>query len=163
MRNLRPGIDQSIKMLIRNCFWLLTPALAWNAYFTPKLADTSFAVDGLAPQALLFAETVLRITVFAAPVFLTMKLDGRTAQMGLILLAVGYLLYFGSWLPHLYFPESDFARSLAGFISPYATPLIFFFGIALIARSALYAAVSVLFTMVHVAHGFFSFLGNANL
>jgi len=146
-----------MKISIANCFWLIIPALAWNAYFAPKLADTNFAIDDLVPQGLLLAETALRIAVFAAPVFLAMKLNGQTARAGLFLLVVGYLFYFGSWITHLYFPESGVARSLAVIVAPYVTPLMIFLGVALIARSALYAVVSVLFAGVHVAHGLYSF------
>ena len=74
-----------MKISIANCFWLIIPALAWNAYFAPKLADTNFAIDGLAPQVLLVAESALRIAVFAAPVFLAMKLNGQAARAGLLL------------------------------------------------------------------------------
>lgn len=151
--------------LLRNCVWLVIPALLWNGIFTSRLGTADFGSEFAVPRTVLWFETIGRIVAFAGPVFLTMRLYGVAGRCGLALLLVGYALYFASWLPHLYWPSGAIALSYVGFLAPYATPLVLFVGIALIGRSWLYGIGTAIFVGAHVAHGLvvFGFIAGSKM
>ena len=138
-----------------NGFWLILPAIVWNVVFASRLTAPGFTDDSAVPQAILWSETVLRILLFAGPVLLAMKLPLSTPW--LTVLVAGYALYFASWLPHLLAPGGPLAQHPAIILGPAITPLIWLLAIAALTESRVYAAASVAFIVVHVAHQFFSF------
>ncbi|MCP4383915.1 MAG: hypothetical protein GY798_21325, partial [Hyphomicrobiales bacterium] len=127
-----------MKLTLANCFWLVVPALLWNVLFTARLTTDGLGGDTGVPSFILTAEMALRIVVFAGPILLPICFNGRLGRVGSALLFFGYGIYFASWLPHLTASNLSFARSTAGAFAPYATPLVFLLGIALIGRSWLY-------------------------
>ena len=65
---------------------------------------------------------------------------------------MGLVIYYASWLPLIYLPETAWSTTAAGLLAPAYTPLIWLAGIALVGGSWLYGALSLLFVVVHVYH-----------
>jgi len=135
-----------------NCFWLLVPILGWNLALTPHLARARPVSDAGVSQFVLAAEWALRIAIFAWPLFLSLRWDRRPGRAGLLVYGLGVLVYFASWLPLIFLPESPWSTSAVGLLAPAYTPLIWLSGIALVGGSRGYAALSLLFVVVHVYH-----------
>ncbi len=100
------------------------------------------------------------------PVFVwNMALASRLAQagsasdagVGLVVYCLGMLVYFASWLPLIFLPESNWSESAAGLLAPAYTPLIWLSGIALVGGSWPYAGLSMLFVVVHVYHNILAY------
>jgi hypothetical protein len=75
----------------------------------------------------------------------------------LVVYLVGLLIYFGSWIPVLKWPEARWSKSAAGVLAPHYTPLLVFASIGLIGHSWVYLSLSVLFVAIHTLHGVQSF------
>ena len=140
----------------RNCLWLIVPLLLWNLLCAPQLTQDIFQSDQGVPQAVLLAEMVLRMAVFGLPLFIPLTWDERMSPLGIGLYVVGTLIYFASWLPLLFAPSSTWSTSTLGLLGPYVTPLLGFFGIALIGHSWSYGLIALLFIVAHAIHGLFA-------
>ena len=140
------------KLQLLNCFWLLLPIFVWNAVFTARLPQAGFKSDAGVPQSVLLAEQWLRIAVFIWPLLLPLRWQDQGSRAGWVLFAVGTLVYFVSWLPLLYLPETAWSKSAVGLLAQAYTPLLWLAGIALIGASWPYALASLLFVGVHVYH-----------
>jgi hypothetical protein len=140
-----------------NCFWLLIPAFVWNIALASRLAQAGSATDAGVPQPVLAAEWALRIAVLAWPLFLPLRWDRQPGRTGLVVYCLGMLVYFASWLPLIFLPESNWSESAAGLLAPAYTPLIWLSGIALVGGSWPYAGLSVLFVVVHVYHNILAY------
>ena len=138
-----------------NGFWLIIPAIVWNVIFALRLTAPGFTDDSVVPKAILWTEMVLRVVLFAGPILLAIKLPLSTPW--LTTLIAGYVLYFASWLPHLLAPDGPLAQHPVIILGPAITPLVLAAGIAGLTGSRLYAAASLVFIAVHVAHQFYSF------
>ena len=130
-----------------NCLILVVPLLIFNALFTARLPEGLYHDEGV-PQALLLPESALRAVVFVAPLWLTLSLERRSP---LILFAAGAALYLLSWWPAL--ADLAWARHLAVYLLPHATPLIWLLALAWMGASWPYAAASIVFFVVHTTHG----------
>jgi hypothetical protein len=137
---------------LRNCLWLLAPILVWNAVFGARLPQPGFKSDAGVPRPILLAEQALRVAAFAWPLFLPLRWETPAQRAGVALYAVGALIYFASWLPLVYAPESAWSRSAAGLLGPAYTPLLWMWGIALIGGAWPYALVAAAFVAVHMYH-----------
>jgi hypothetical protein len=135
-----------------NCFWLLIPILAWNVVFSSKLAHPAFDYDQAAPKWVLQLENVLRAAVMILPLFMPMQWDTSLSKIGVAVYLIGLLVYFGSWIPLMYAPNSAWSNSLTGFLAPAYTPLLWIVGIGLIGDWWPYLALSVVFVGVHIGH-----------
>lgn len=91
----------------------------------------------------------------------------RGKLVGWLLYAVGLCIYFLSWLPLIYYPESSWAKSLAGFTAPAWTPGIWKLGIACIGNSFSFGipfkrwivfSASILFPTFHKLHNYLVFM-----
>ena len=138
------------RLALANCFWLLLPLLAWNVALAGGLPQR-YALDDAVPGWLGWTEAALRVLVFLGPLLLPLTLAQRHQRLGAGVFAVGTLVYFASWLPLLWAPESAWSRSLPGGLAPAYTPLAVFAGIALIGESPAYGAVAAAFVAAHVA------------
>ena len=138
-----------------NGFWLILPAIVWNVVFASRLTAPGFTDDSAVPRAILWSETALRILLFAGPILLALTRPLSTPW--LTALVAGYALYFASWLPHLLAPDGPLAQHPAIILGPAITPLIWLLAIAALTDAQLYAAASLAFIAVHVAHQLFSF------
>jgi len=145
----------SFKMKIRlsNCFWLVIPLLAWNIALAPKLTLVEVTSDAHSPAWLLAAENLTRIVVFAFPLLLALQVKDRLGKTGLAIYLVGILIYFASWIPLVWIPQSNWSQYSAALLMPRITPLLAFMGIALIGHSRFYAFATVVFIILHTIHG----------
>ena len=136
-----------------NGFWLLLPLLAWNIIFGSKITQEKITSDAHSPVWLLGAENIFRLATFILPLFLRMKFDSNFGKIGLIFYIIGTLIYFASWLPLMFAPQSNWSQSISGLFAARLTPLIAFLGIALIAGSWSYGFLATVFIFFHTWHG----------
>jgi len=136
-----------------NGFWLMLPILAWNIVFGPKITQEAITSDAHSPAWLLGAENIFRLATFILPLLLRMDFSGRLGKIGLIVYIAGTLVYFASWLPLVYAPQSAWSQSAAGLLAPRLTPLIALLGVALIARAWPYGLLATIFIFFHTWHG----------
>ncbi len=136
-----------------NCFWLMLPLLAWNIILAPEITAKKIISDANSPVWLLAAENLTRVLVFAWPLLFPLQMRDKYSKVGLAIYLLGTLLYFASWMPLVWLPESAWSQSAIGLLAPRLTPFLPFLGIALIGRSIPYAAVSALFIFLHTWHG----------
>lgn len=126
----------------------MIPILLWNLVFAGSLPE-SFTDDNLSPQWLTWLEHALRIPVFLMPIVWPLRLKSKQQARGFGLYCIGCLVYFASWLPLLVSPESAWSTSTAGLLAPAYTPIVFLLGIAQMASSRGYAALSLMFLALH--------------
>ena len=103
-----------------NCFLPLLPVIIWNVIFFKKLpiAYTSEEIWDNIPRWLDIAENVLRVAVFLLPLLLKLSWETKIQKTGLIIYAIGLLIYFASWVWQMYFPDSNWSSSLIGHMAP---------------------------------------------
>lgn len=136
-----------------NSLWLMVPLLAWNIFLAPKITLLKVITDANSSTWLLAAENITRIIVFAFPLLLPLRFQDTISKTGLAVYLIGTLLYFITWIPLIWMPDSIWSQSAAGLLAPRLTPLLPFFGIALIGHSVPYAVLSMLFIILHTWHG----------
>jgi hypothetical protein len=136
-----------------NCLWLMAPLLAWNIILAPKITLVKVISDANSPIWLLAAENIVRMIVFAGPLLLPLRVQDTISKTGLAIYLIGTLLYFITWIPLIWMPNSLWSQSAVGVLAPRLTPFLPFLGIALIGHSAPYAVVSALFIILHTWHG----------
>ena len=149
---------------LKNCFWLLLPALILDALYRDDL-PAAFQQDVFwvnIPVYIAWPENILRILVFMLPVFMPFGLKTSTQKKGFGLYVVGSLLYFSSWAVLIVLPNSGWSLSLLGFLAPAYTPFIWIAGIALIGdrlfwpnfdyKAWMYALLISVFLSFHIAH-----------
>ena len=136
-----------------NCLWLILPVLIWNLILGPRITDPRITSDEFSPKWLLMAENVMRIFVFALPLLIPLTLTTPIQKTSLVIYISGTLIYFASWIPLLFTPQSAWSNSLIGLLAPRISPFFTFLGIALIGESWLYGVCIVLFILLHTFHG----------
>ena len=136
-----------------NCMWLILPLIIWNLIFGPKLSDLRLTSDANSPVWQLFAENGVRIVVFALPLLIPLQVQDSISKNGLFVYVLGTLVYFASWLPLMFAPQSAWSQGALGALAPFVTPLAVFYGIALIGHSWSYGLVSTIFICLHGLHG----------
>jgi hypothetical protein len=109
--------------------------------------------DANSPAWLLAAENVTRIIVLAFPLVLPLRIQDAVSKTGLVIFVMGTIIYFVTWIPLIWMPDSIWSQSSMGLLASRLTPLLPFLGIALIGRSIPYAVISVLFISLHTLHG----------
>ena len=140
-----------MKIRWSNCFWLVIPLLAWNIALAPYITLEEITSDAHSPAWLLAAENLTRIVVFAFPLLLALQVKDGLGKTGLAIYLAGLLIYFASWIPLFWTPQSGWDMMIL--LLPRVTPLLAFMGIALIGHSRFYAFASVLFILLHTIHG----------
>ena len=81
-----------------------------------------------------------------------LRWDTSVSKVGIAIYLIGMLIYFASWIPLINAPNSAWSNSLAGFMAPAYTPLLWLVGIGLISGWWPYLALSVVFVGVHIGH-----------
>jgi hypothetical protein len=142
-----------IKIQWLNCMWLLVPLLMWNIILAPKIELAAILSDAHSPAWLLMAENIIRVIVFAFPLLLPLRVKNGMIKTGLVIYLAGTLIYFASWIPIVWAPDSVWSQSTIGLLAPRLTPLLSFLGIALVGQSIPYAVMSVIFIALHTLHG----------
>jgi hypothetical protein len=135
-----------------NAFWLLAPVLVWNIVMGPRLAHPGFGFDNQAAPWLLISENILRLPVMALPILLPLGRKTGREKIGLGVYLVGLLLYLAGWIPLISAPSSAWSNSLAGFLAPAYTPLLWLLGIGLVGGWWPYLLLAAAFVAVHLAH-----------
>ena len=143
----------NIELSWLNCLWLMVPLLVWNIILAPKITLEQINSDAHSPAWLLMAENITRIIVFVFPLLLPLRLQDDISKAGLAIYLLGTLIYFATWLPIIWMPDSAWSQSAVGLLAPRLTPLLPFLGIALIGHSTPYVVASVLFIVLHTWHG----------
>ncbi len=136
-----------------NCLWLMVPMLAWNIILAPQITLMKVISDANSPSWLLAAENITRLIVFVLPLLLPLRVQDMVSKTGMAAYLIGMMLYFITWIPLIWMPDSVWSQSAVGLLAPRLTPLLPFLGIALIGHSAPYAMISALFIFFHTLHG----------
>ena len=84
---------------------------------------------------------------------LPLRVQDPVSKIGMAAYLIGMTLYFITWIPLIWMPDSNWSQSVVGLLAPRLTPLLPFLGIALIGLSAPYAVISALFIILHTWHG----------
>jgi hypothetical protein len=144
--------------------------LIWNIAFVDLLPPIfqRDLFDKDVPAFIIWGENIFRLILFASPAFMPLTIFYRYQKYGLALYVIGTFLYFLSWRPLILYPDGAWSTSLAGFLAPAITPLIFLVGIGLIGyrlffnvkyKQSIYIVISVLFVIFHVWHVFLTYQG----
>jgi hypothetical protein len=155
----------SFKKYVYNCFLLILPVLAWNVALTgslPEAYQPKTFLDNI-PVHITYGENIFRILIFAFTLFMPLMVGTNVQKQGLIIYIGGILLYFTSWLMLIYAPDSDWSKSIYGFMAPAYTPLFWLLGIGLIGDNSyfhfpykriFFILFSILFLIFHNWHTF---------
>lgn len=146
-----------------SCFLLVIPILVWNIVFTQKLAGI-YHLDDLQdniPAFITYGENISRIFIFVLMFFMPLTIATPVQKKGLLLFIAGTVIYFLSWVLLMYLPGSVWSNSMAGFMAPAYTPLLWLLGIGLIGdtliinlpyRRWMFILSSVIFLIFHNTH-----------
>jgi hypothetical protein len=119
-----------------SCGLLLIPAFAWNFAFAGVLpvafSKAIFWQD--IPPALALTENLFRTFAFGLPFMMPLELSSPRQQRGLVIFTLGTLVYFGSWLLLMFFPNLEWSTSAIVFTAPAYTPALWLIGLAMIGR-----------------------------
>lgn len=156
------------KKYIFNCFLLLVPILLWNIILTDYLpvafSPVIFWKD--IPDWVSFSENTLRIVIMVIPFIMILSIKSRKQKVGLTIYLIGTILYFLSWILLIIYPNSNWRKSVFGFMAPAYTPLIWLIGVGLIGSvsyfkikhlTIIYILLSLLFISFHSLHTFIVF------
>lgn len=154
---------KSILKYISCCLLLMVPPVSWNFLLTDKLPPAFqpgiFLND--IPRLLTYGENILRTSLFVLTALMPLSIHTKIQRIGLALYLIGLVLYFASWLPLIYQPESRWSVNAIGFLAPAYTPLLWLTGIELIGyrfyfrviyRRWFFLVLSSLFIFFHCVH-----------
>lgn len=166
---------QTIKMnrikYLTNGVLLTLPVLLWNGLFANRL-PAPFLPDIFwrdIPDWVRYGENGFRLIVFMMPLLFTVGVSTKTQKNGLIWYLAGTAVYFISWLPHFFAPESAWSASLLGFMAPAYTPTLWLVGIGLLGdrfylsrryHPIHYIAPALIFVIFHCTHTAIVYLQN---
>jgi hypothetical protein len=120
-----------------NSFLLMLPVLIWNIVLAKKL-PAGFQPEVFwrdIPVFLKYGEHISRMIVFVLAFLMPLDIPKLARKRGFYLYLGGMLIYFFSWTLLIYFPNSSWSNSLAGFAAPAYTPLFWLAGIGLLGDS----------------------------
>ena len=152
----------------KNVGWLIVPVLLWNAFLTSRLPQ-SYSAEVFwfdIPTALSMSENSLRFAVIALPFLSPLEIVARSQKLGVAIFGAGLAIYFISWLPLIYAPNSAWSLSAIGFLSPACTPAVWLFGLALMMQRLfwpspyrwwVFIVLSLGFLAAHISHAFIVF------
>lgn len=146
-----------------NCFVLALPILAWNIMLANSLPPAYLPgiFDQNIPVFITFGENISRMLLFVLMLFMPLRPSTKRQHAGLTVYTAGTLLYFASWLTLIYFPDSSWSQSAAGFMAPAYTPFIWLMGIAMAGNTTspritrlnrAFVFVSIVFLIMHIWH-----------
>ena len=148
-----------------SCFLLTIPIMVWNILLTNKLPAVfqpeTFWKD--IPPLIAYGENISRLLVFACTLLMPLRIETLKQKKGLMLYTIGLLLYITSWLIIIYSLTGVWSNSLAGFMAPAYTPLLWLLGIGLIGdafyfnfpfRPWIFMLIAIVFLVFHNLHTF---------
>jgi hypothetical protein len=146
-----------------NCFLLMIPPLLISFLllkYLPEAFQTKIFWNNI-PLPVRFFENTFRMIVMILSLFFPLTVTTKLQKTGLAVYLIGVALYLFSYLTLIYFPESNWGKSLIGFSAPATTPLIWFIGIGLIMdkpyftvyyKKWIYLIIAILFCVFHFTH-----------
>lgn len=143
--------ESRLERLVRNGVWLVLPVLVANIVFAAALPE-GYASDEGVPGWLLAVEWVLRVVVFVAPAWLTVRLSGRAGRVGAVAYVLGLAVYAASWVAVITAGDAGVGHPVVA-TAPYWTPAVFLSGVAILCRTWWYLVPVGLFVATHTAHG----------
>lgn len=161
--------SNSLLKYLLNCFLLTVPIMIWNLLLSEKL-PAAFQPEVFwndIPPLVTYGENASRIFLFMFTLLMPLRVSTPVQKRGLFLYVAGTVLYFVSWLLLIWFPDSSWSQSMAGFTAPAYTPLIWLVGIGLVADSFYFnrkykpwyfISIAVLFLLFHNFHTITVFL-----
>lgn len=122
-------------------FWLVLPPLIIDGLFTSSL-PAAFQPDSFwrdIPEIIALPENVLRFFVIGLTIVLPLpwplgRLGGK--RLDLAVYATGLIAYALSWAMLIAWPSGGWSTSAIGFSAPAWTPLLWLFGIGLVADAS---------------------------
>ena len=128
--------------IAKNGIWLMFPPLIFSlslmSHLPAALTPALFNKD--VPDVLLNGESIVRILVFALPVFFSIGISTKTQKQGLALYLVGIALYYLSYKMLIFFPDSVWSTSMIGFVAPAYTNLFWMIGLGLLGEKFYFPA-----------------------
>lgn len=156
-------MNRAIPKYFYSCFLLMLPIMLWNMLLAGKLPipfqPEVFWKD--IPPFVAYGENISRVIVFALTLLMPLQLNKDTQKSGLWIYLFGTFIYFWSWLPLIWFPQSQWNNRIIGFMGPALTPILWLTGIGLLGRSFffglpyrrwIFLVASILFCGFHIAH-----------
>ncbi|MBF0207914.1 MAG: hypothetical protein HQK53_13625 [Oligoflexia bacterium] len=163
----------TLTKVLTNSFMLFIPIHLWNLLLASKLIG-KIRLDNpnlVVPCAITTLEIFFRFVVFTLPIFMHFDFTLRKEKIGFILYSAGIVVYFLSWIPHLFPIFKGLRKRLLFFIAPALTPIIWLIGIGLMSKpyfnfinlpmgsgSEIYCLTATIFVFFHCAHVTFAFL-----
>jgi hypothetical protein len=141
------------ELTLTNCFWLIIPLLVWNMIFGSKITQEQITSDANSPTWLLALENLFRLATFILPFAIPMQFESASWIAGLAIYLGGTFIYFSSWLPLIYKPQTKWSQSIPGLFAPRLTPFISLLGVSIIANSWFYGLIAAVFILFHTWHG----------
>gem|GEM_PF-1036676 len=125
---------KAIRPYLLNGFLLTIPVITWNmlvAGYLPEIFQPEVFEKDI-PRVILYGENGSRILFFLLIFLMPIQRQAPHRKAGWILYCLGLCLYILSWLLQLYFPESNWSKSLPGLSAPAWTPALWMSGIILV-------------------------------
>lgn len=155
----------TITGIVKNGIWLTFPPLLFSLILMSRLpaALTPALFNKSIPDVLMNGENIVRILVFAMPLFFSIGISTKTQKQGLALYIAGVAFYYLSYGALISFPDSDWSTSMIGFVAPAYTNLFWMIGIGLLGekfyfparlryRPVFFIAPVVIFLIFHITH-----------
>lgn len=112
---------------------------------------------------LLNSENIVRILVFAMPVFFTIGISTKVQKRGLALYLAGIVLYYLSYGALILFPNSSWSTSMIGFTATAYINILWMIGLGLLGekfyfpahlryRTFYYIVPVIIFIIIHTTH-----------
>jgi len=145
---------------INNCFLFFIPVLLFNILFFKKLP--SHYLKNIS-HPIIIMETITRIIVIAFSMIMAVNIQNKMEKTGIIIYAIGIIIYFTSYFIEIYAANSLFGRKLIFILAPYWTSVIWLIGIGLAGNRlfinipyhfTVYLMLSVIFATIHTIHGY---------
>jgi hypothetical protein len=167
MKNTKGKMIMKITItdIVKNGIWLTFPILLFSLSLMSRLpaALTPALFNKGIPDVLLNGENIGRILVFAIPAFFSIGISTKTQKRGLALYLAGVALYYLSYLAQIFFPDSAWSTSMAGFVATAYTNLFWIIGLGLLGekfyfpqrlryRPVFYLAPAFIFLIFHITH-----------
>ncbi|OJU77802.1 MAG: hypothetical protein BGO09_03485 [Bacteroidetes bacterium 47-18] len=159
---------EKFRPYIFNGFLLILPAIAWNAALAHRLPPffEPASLDHHIPFMITFSEQLFRVLFFIVVFLMPLSRTGTQIRRGGILYILGLLLYFASWVPLVWFPDSSWSVSLLGLSAPSWTPVCWMSGIICLCNGFSFGipyrkwipwSLLILFLLFHNLHIFLAF------
>jgi hypothetical protein len=158
-----------VRKYLVTCGLLLLPVFIWNAALMGSLPPVYLPDEYWRniPDVLGSAENLMRSLILTIPFLMPLSVSSSRQRIGMGIFIAGNLVYFASWIALILAPDSIWSHSAIGFLASAYTPLIWFFGLALLShrlfwgnfyRWWMYFVLCCVFLAVHITHAVIVFV-----